>query len=160
MTKVLIQLGMGGHTSQILRLVDLLGDKYSYEYIIGHDDQTSSKKIRFSGKIYVMRNPRLMNDKSLVKVFLNMFPTTIQSFKILFKSRPNIIISSGPSMAIPLFWLSKLMRIKNIFIESWVRVHHKSQTGKLVYPVTDMFFVQWESLKKVYPKAIYAGRLS
>ena len=160
MQTILIHLGMGGHTSQILRLLDLIGPNYNYEYILGHDDQTSAKKVRFRGPIHQIKNPRLMKDKSLIKVFFNMFPTTIQAYKILRKVRPKAIISAGPSMAIPLFWLAKMMRIKTIFIESWVRVHHKSQTGKLVYPVSDIFFVQWESMKKVYPKAVYAGRLS
>lgn len=160
MKKALIVLGMGGHTSQILRLADLMGPRYEYEYIIGHDDQTSVKKIKLLGKVYTMRNPRLMKDKSLVKVFFNMFPATIHAYKILKSAHPQAIISAGPSLTIPLFWLAKIMGIKTIFIESWVRVHHKSQTGKLVYPVSDLFLVQWESMKKVYPKAVFAGRLS
>ena len=160
MKKLLIVLGMGGHTSQVLRLVDLIGGKYSFEYILGHDDQTSSKKISFPGKVYRMKNPRLMENKSLFKVIFNMFPATIDAFEILRKSKPKAIISAGPALAIPLFWLAKLMGIKTVFIESWVRVHHKSHAGRLVYPVSDLFFVQWESMKKVYPKAVYAGRLS
>jgi beta-1,4-N-acetylglucosaminyltransferase len=160
MKKILVNLGMGGHTSQILRLVNLLGPNYIYEYVIGHDDQTSAKKVKFPGKVYVIKNPRLMKDKSLIKVVFNMLPTTIGAFKVLWESKPNVIISAGPSMAIPLLWLARVMGIKTIFIESWVRVHHKSKTGKLVYPISNLFFVQWPTMKKVYPKAIYAGRLS
>jgi beta-1,4-N-acetylglucosaminyltransferase len=158
--KALIMLGMGGHTSQILRLVNLLDENYKYEYIIGHDDNTSVKKIKYPGKIHIIKNPRLMKNKSLVKVFFNMFPTTIGAIKILLKSKPHAIISAGPSMTIPTFWIAKLLGIKTIFLESWVRVHHKSQTGKLVYPVTDLFIVQWHTMKKAYPKAKYVGRLS
>jgi beta-1,4-N-acetylglucosaminyltransferase len=160
MKKVLIMLGMGGHTSQILRLVDMISENYEYEYIIGHDDQTSMKKIKFPGKIYRMKNPRLMKNNSLIPVFFNMFATTIDAFKILIKSKPKVIISAGPSFSIPTFWIAKLFGKKTIFIESWVRVHNKSLTGKLVYPVSDLFLVQWESMKKVYPKSVYAGRLS
>tara|TARA_Y100000310_G_C20671613_1_gene810608 strand:+ start:1583 stop:1996 length:414 start_codon:yes stop_codon:yes gene_type:complete len=137
-----------------------MGSKYRYEYIIGHDDQTSAKKINFPGKIYTMINPRLMKDKSLITVFFNMFPATLRALKILRKSKPHTIISAGPSMTIPLFWVAKLLGIKTIFIESWVRVHNKSQTGRFVYPISDLFLVQWSSMKKVYPKAVFAGRLS
>lgn len=192
--KLLIHLGLGGHTSQILRLVDLLSSisanplnspsrpqnplpssfsslssqnqpsllsaPYQYEYLLGHDDQTSAQKIKIPGRLHRIKNPRLMKDRSLIKVFFNMFPATLQLFKLLLKARPQAVISAGPSQAIPLFWLAKLLRIKTIFIESWVRVHHKSQTGKLVYPVTDLFLVQWPAMKKVYSKAVYAGRLS
>jgi len=158
--RLLIVLGMGGHTSQILRLVELLGEKYRFEYIVGHDDETSVNKIKYPGKVHRMRNPRLMKDKSVIKVFFNMFPTTLNAFKILWKSRSRTIISAGPSLTIPLFWLAKLFGMKTIFVESWVRVHNGSITGKLVYPVSNLFLVQWETMKKVYPKAKCAGRLS
>lgn len=162
--KILVHLGMGGHTSQILRLLEMvedgIGNKYSYDYLLGDDDQTSAKKIKSPGKIHVIKNPRLMKDKSLLIVFLKMFPTTIGLISLLLKTKPKAVISAGPSLAIPLFWLAKLFGVKTIFIESWVRVHHKSQAGKFVYPVSDLFFVQWPTMKKVYPRAIYAGRLS
>lgn len=160
MKKLLIVLGMGGHTSQILRLVQKLGPHYNYEYVRGHDDTTSLNSVTLKGKAYTMKNPRLMKDHSIVKVTWNMIPTTIDALRILRRSNPDAIISAGPSLAIPLFWLAKLMGIKTIFIESWVRVHHKSSTGRLVYPVSDLFLVQWESMKKVYSKAVFAGRLS
>ncbi len=164
MQKLLIHLGMGGHTSQILRVVEQLEQKknqdFVYEYLIGHDDKTSSSKIIFPGKIRQVKNPRLMQDKSLVIVVLKMIPTTIQLLKLLRKTKPDAVISTGPSLAIPLFWLAKLLSIRTIFIESWVRVYHKSQAGRLVYPVSDLFIVQWPTMQKVYPKAIYAGRLS
>src|SRR3989338_254429 len=153
--KLLIHLGMGGHTSQISRVVNLLGPRYNYEYLLGDDDKTSEAKISFLGKIYRAKNPRLMEDSSVIKVAFKMIPATISLIKILVKSRPTAILSAGPSLAIPLFWLAKIMGIKIIFVESWVRVHHKSQTGKLVSPVSDMFFVQWPTMKEVYPKAIY-----
>ncbi|MBI2102597.1 UDP-N-acetylglucosamine--LPS N-acetylglucosamine transferase [Candidatus Woesearchaeota archaeon] len=158
--KMLVVLGMGGHTAQILRLLDSLGDTYEYEYVIGHDDTTSAAKIKLKGKIHVMRNPRLMTDKSIAKVALNMVPSTIDAFSILRKTKPDAILSAGPALTIPLFWLAKARGTKTIFVESWVRVHHQSLTGRLVYPVSDLFFVQWESMTKTYPKAIYAGRLS
>ena len=73
MKKILIHLGMGGHTSQILRTVSSLGPNYRYEYLIGYDDQTSTKKIKFPGKIYKIKNPRLMKDKFIIKIFFSNF---------------------------------------------------------------------------------------
>ena len=32
-------------------------------------------------------------------------------------------------------------------------------TGSLMYKITKSFFVQWESMKKVYPNAIYKGAI-
>ncbi len=162
--KVLAVLGMGGHTSQMLRMftpfLDQFEEDYRFEYLVGHDDKTSVNKIKRKGKVHVMRNPRLMTDKSITKVVFKMVPSTIDAFLVLWRSNPDVVISAGPSMTIPLFWLAKLMGRKTIFIESWVRVHHGSITGRLVYPVSDLFLVQWETMKKQYPRAVYAGRLS
>jgi hypothetical protein len=33
----------------------------------------------------------------------------------------------------------------------------KTITGKLVYPISDLFIVQWESMLELYPKAINGG---
>jgi beta-1,4-N-acetylglucosaminyltransferase len=160
MAKILVALGMGGHTSQILRLVDKIKDKHELCYLICSDDQTSKAKIRKPGPIYYMKNPRDMKDKNLFTVFFKMFPATRDVNKVLKQARPNVVLCSGPSMAIPLFWIAKLRGIKTIFLESWVRVHHKSQAGKFVYPITDLFIVQWKTMLHQYKKAKFRGRLS
>ena len=33
----------------------------------------------------------------------------------------------------------------------------KTATGRLIYPISDKFVVQWESMKKLYPKADFGG---
>lgn len=46
---------------------------------------------------------------------------------------------------------------KVIYVESFAKLDSKSVTGEMVYPFADYFFVQWEEMKRVYPKAIYHG---
>ena len=60
-------------------------------------------------------------------------------------------------MAVPFFYIGKLMGKKLIYIEVFDRIDKSTLTGKLVYPITDIFIVQWEEMKKVYPKAINLG---
>ena len=120
----------------------------------------STQKIKLKGEIYTVVNPRLMENQSLIPVILKMVPLTFQVLSVLWKSKPHAIITAGPSLALPFFPLAKLFGIKTIFIESWVRVKHRSLSGKLIYPFSDIFFVQWESMKKQYPKAVFRGRLS
>lgn len=36
-------------------------------------------------------------------------------------------------------------------------INKKTITGRLVYKFADLFIVQWESMLKIYPKAIYRG---
>jgi len=51
--------------------------------------------------------------------------------------------------------------IKTIFIESWTRVIQPTVTGRIVYPVSDVFLVQWGSLLSKYgKKAKYEGGIA
>lgn len=82
------------------------------------------------------------------------------TFRILRKEKPDLIISTGAELAIPAFYLAKLFRIKTIFIESWTRVVQPTGTGRIVYPVSDVFLVQWEQLLSKYgKKARYEGAI-
>ena len=38
-------------------------------------------------------------------------------------------------------------------VESFAKLTNSSMTGRKVYPFADYFFVQWEEMKKVYPKS-------
>jgi beta-1,4-N-acetylglucosaminyltransferase len=84
----------------------------------------------------------------------------LSTFRILAKEKPKLIVSTGSEIAIPAFYLAKLFRIKTIFIESWTRFIEPSGTGKMVYPVADIFLVQWERLLDKYGrKAKYEGAI-
>lgn len=89
--------------------------------------------------------------------FVRFVKLIIFSSKIILCEKPDIIISTGALVTVPLCVLGKLFRKKLIFIESFARVNKPSLSGKLIYPFADLFMIQWETLKKYYPKAIYVG---
>ena len=113
-------------------------------------DKTDAKSILKEERFYPCYYPTNRNVKNTIK-------NTILAFKILRKEKPDLIISSGAAVAVPFFWLGKLFGTKTVYIEIFDRIDKPTLTGKLVYPVTDKFIVQWEELKKVYPKAINLG---
>lgn len=157
---VLVVLGGGGHTVQLLKLVDNLSRNYNYEYVIASDDRISEKKIRIKGRIFRILNPRKMTDKNLIKVILKFIPSAIQVISVLSGSKASSIIAAGPALSLHIAFLGKyLFRKRIIFLESWSRVYSKSLAGRLTYPFADLFFVQWPQEKRNYPKSIYAGRL-
>jgi UDP-N-acetylglucosamine:LPS N-acetylglucosamine transferase len=88
---------------------------------------------------------------------LRALPTFIGALR---RERPDVIASTGSEIAIPFFYLAQILRIKTLYVESWCRVRTPSGTGRLVYPVADRFFVQWEPLLERFgPKAEYGGRV-
>ena len=58
-----------------------------------------------------------------------------------------------------LFYLGKLFGAKLVYIEVFDRIDKPTMTGKMVYPIVDRFIVQWEEMKRVYPKAVNLGSI-
>ncbi len=85
----------------------------------------------------------------------------VKTFTILLRERPDILFSTGSEIAAPAFYFGKfIFRTKLIYLECSAQVYRPSLTGRFVYPITDLFLVQWEPLLKRYgPKAKYVGGL-
>jgi len=156
--KLLIVLGGGGHTTEMLRLVDLLGQDYEYHYLLVKEVEFSEERIKRHGEIHQVRRPRGMYDNTLAGI-VNSLVTLAQITVILLKVRPNTVIGCGPAVSVLASVIGKLLGARAIYIETGSRVSTLSLSGKIMCNVADLFFVQWPSLKDKYPRAIYAGRL-
>ena len=134
----------GGHLTEILQLKEAFEEHETFFITY------NSPRTRELERKYLLRN--------IGKNPLLMACAFVATFRILLKERPKLIVSTGSEIAIPAFYLAKLFRIKTIFIESWTRVVQPSGTGRIVYPVSDIFLVQWERLLAKYgKKARYEG---
>lgn len=115
-------------------------------------DKEDAKSILEDEKMYPCYYPTNRNIKNLLR-------NTKLAWKILKKEKPDLIISSGATVAVPFFYIGKLFGAKLIYIEVFDRIDKPTMTGKIVYPITDKFIVEWEEMKKVYPKAINLGSI-
>ena len=86
-----------------------------------------------------------------------MFVNFLKSCRIVFREKPDVIITTGVLAIIPLCLVVKIRGGKVVYIESFAKVNSPTLTGKLIYKFADQFYVQWESMKKFYPNAIYLG---
>lgn len=157
--KFLIILGSGGHTAQMLKLVDLLGNTHSYEYVIASSDKISSKKIKIRGPIFTFPKTRVYGESMLISIVKQIISLP-RAIRLIRKVKSKNIVTCGPNFSIPIIIAGKLLGKKIIFIETWSRIYKKSLTGRFGYMIADLFFVQWPEMKKIYPKAIYAGRFA
>lgn len=137
----------GGHLTHLYLLKPFWKDKERFWVTFDKED---TRSILGNETFYPCHYPTNRNLKNLIK-------NTVLAFNILRKERPYVIISSGAAVAVPFFYLGKLFGAKTVYIEVFDRIDAPTLTGKIVYPVTDKFIVQWEEMKKVYPKAINLG---
>ncbi len=157
--KVLVILGDGGHTAEMIKLVELIGPKYEYSYLMVSDDHISENKIQFPGPVYRVDTPTEKDERRMIDFITRAIGPIFAELRILMKVRPKVILSTGPSIAVPAAVWGRLLGMKVIHVETGSRVYSLSSTGKLMYRIANLFFVQWEPVLKDYPKAIYAGRL-
>ena len=89
----------------------------------------------------------------IIKIIRN----TFKSLVIFIKEKPDIIICTGALSTIPFCIISKIFNSKLIYIESYAKVHTGSLTGRLMYLIADKFYVQWDSMLKIYSNATFKG---
>ncbi len=159
MKRIGVVLGRGGHTAQTFALVDLLGEDFEYIYLIGLLDRLTPKKIRIPGRILRVLTPRSLPQDSRIMSILRTIMTLLLSFLYLFVYRPDVVISCGTGMTVPIFFAARSLKIKTVFIESMSRVESLSQTGRILLGKTSLFCVQWVDLAARTPGATYGGQL-
>lgn len=147
MKKMAIVGSSGGHLTQLYLLKPLWKD---YERFWVTFDKEDARSVLKDEKMYACYFPTNRNLKNLIK-------NTFLAIQILFREKPDIILSTGAAVAVPFFYLAKLMGKKTVYVEIFDRYNTPTLTGKMVYPVTDLFIVQWEKMKEVYPKAVHLG---
>lgn len=139
----------GGHLEQLLMLRPLM-DKYESCVIT---EKTAYKASPTGQTTYYVQQVNRHEWAFIPK----MIGIAFKSLYIFLKERPDVVISTGALAVIPFCLIAKLFGKKLIFIESFAKVTSGNLTGKFLYRFADRFYVQWESMLKVYPKAIYRG---
>ena len=147
--KVCFAASSGGHYEQLMMLKPIM-KKYDSFVITEktlYDVETKGEKI------YFIRQVNRREKGLIAKMLIN----AAKSIRIYLSEKPDIVICTGVLAMIPMCLIAKMAGKKLIFIESFAKVTTGTQTGKFLYKYADQFYVQWESMLKIYPKAIYLG---
>jgi UDP-N-acetylglucosamine:LPS N-acetylglucosamine transferase len=156
--KICLECAEGGHLDEMLSIID------SFEgntiFFVTTRAKTTEDLSKIANVYYVREQ---YNVKHLFSMYIIELLYMIQLFysclRILIKEKPRVIISTGGGSTIPLCYWGKLLGAKIIYIESMARINHPSGTGRIIYPIADLFLVQWKSMLKFYRKAMYKGRV-
>ena len=153
MKKVLFISSTGGHLTEMLELKPLFR-KCDYHIITEKTKSTLSLQKKYQGRV----NYLTFGTKDHLWSYLFIFPwNCLKSIYYYFKIKPDVVITTGTHTAVPMCYIAKLFRKKVIYIETFANIETKTLAGRMVYPIADLFIVQWESMLKLYPKAVYWG---
>jgi UDP-N-acetylglucosamine:LPS N-acetylglucosamine transferase len=144
----------GGHYTQMVLLREAMSD-FSYFYITRYSEIT--RKLENS---YIFKDMPHRSNIDYLKICCYYIVIFFKSIKILHDEKPNVLVSTGGGLPVPVFYAGKLLGIKLIHIEPSTKYRYPSWTGRLIYPIVDKIFVQNPELLQAYGnKAEYHGGL-
>ena len=184
---VLSVLGSGGHTTEMLKMVEGLDSKhYSKTFVHANTDTMSARKLlALSSKDFQVRLSFLNNTAChsyllILQIrqiprarevgqswFSSLFFTIwafLHSIPVVFKCQPELVLVNGPGTCVPIVLVSKLLSfiklcppVKIIFVESVCRVKSLSLSVKLLWYFLDEVIVQWPELTESHRGVKYIG---
>lgn len=156
--KICLECAEGGHLDEMLAVLPAFS---SHEIFFVTTKAHSSLALADKYKVYFVRRERNVRTKPGVYFFelFYMLKLFVMVPFILLHEKPQAVVSTGGGATIPLYCWGKLLDIVTIYISSLTRTEELSGTGKIVYPLADVFLVQWETLCEKYPKSKYWGKV-
>ena len=143
----------GGHLEEMLQLSPMFKN-YDYHIVTEKTKSNIYLKDKYGDKVsYLVYGTKFHIFSYPFKLLFNCF----RSLFIYFKYSPDYIITTGTHTAGPMCCIGKIFGSKVIYIETFANMVTKTSTGKLIYPISDLFIVQWESMKELYPDSVVGG---
>jgi beta-1,4-N-acetylglucosaminyltransferase len=154
----LVVLGEGGHTTEMLALVDDLAPGHDLHYVVIDEDALSAERIRRPGPVHRLPRPRA-KDAGRVAAALRTIRAQVLALVLAVRVRPGAVLTTGPAIGVPVAIAARLVGAEVVFVETISRVTALSGTGRIMRHVADLYVVQWPRLAAETPEAVYAGRL-
>lgn len=104
--------------------------------------------------------------------FTTVFTTAyalVHSVSLVVRVLPDVVICNGPGTCVPVCVAAFALRFfglkwcKIVFVESFCRSRSLSLSGRMLYPLSDVFVVHWKGLERKisasHPRAVCMERL-
>lgn len=171
--KTLVVLGSGGHTTEMLTLIESIKCSTTYAhkyepliYVVASSDVTSV--VRFGSfdllphkRIYRIPRSREVGQSFISSIFSTAYSVCFCILITLYES-PDLVLMNGPGTCVPIALSTFLSRVlgfclgRTVFCESFCRVKSLSLTGKMLemLGIVDLFLVHWPDLSEGKPSRV------
>ena len=106
--KVCLVCSSGGHLAHLYLLRPFWEGKERFWVTF---DKPDARSVLSGEKVYPCYYPTNRNLFNLVR-------NTILAVKVLLRERPDLIVSSGAAVAVPFFWIGKILGCSTVFCDS------------------------------------------
>lgn len=146
--KLLLVASTGGHLGQLLAIAAAFADHERHWVTF---DKADARSALAAEEVTWAYHPTTRNVVNAVR-------NLGLAVSLLRKYRPDIVVSTGAGVALPFFVVARLLRIRTVYLEVYDRLDSATLTGRLCYPLSDAFCVQWPEQLALYPEATLVGR--
>ena len=146
--KVCLTCSAGGHLSEMLQLQSFFKQ---FDYFFVTFKRPDTDFLAKTEKVFFVERPA-RNPVKTIQCFW-------QAWKIIQREKPDLIISTGADVTVPICLAGKLLGKKIVFIESFCRPTKPSVSGQLAYRFSDLFIYQWKPLEKFYSRGKFGGSI-
>ncbi|WP_283139104.1 PssD/Cps14F family polysaccharide biosynthesis glycosyltransferase [Rhizohabitans arisaemae] len=147
--RALLVCSTGGHLTQLYRLSDWWR---RHERVWVTFDKADARSLLAEEDVRWAHHPTTRNIPNMLRNFR-------LALRLLRRERPDVIVSTGAGVAFPFFVLAKLFRIPTVYLEVYDRIDTGTLTGRLCYPITGLFLLQWPEQQRQYPRGVVVGEL-
>ncbi|MGC1285945.1 MAG: PssD/Cps14F family polysaccharide biosynthesis glycosyltransferase [Streptosporangiaceae bacterium] len=147
--KVLLVCSSGGHLAQLYRLRPWWSRHERVWVTFGHPQAVSL--LRGEGMVPAF-SPTTRNIPNAAR-------NLRLAIKVIRAERPDVVISDGAGLAFPFFIVARLLGVHTVYLEVYDRITRPTLTGRLCYPLSSLFLVQWPEQAISYPRGKLIGCL-
>ena len=137
----------GGHLAQLYRLQPWWS---RYDRVWVTADREDARSLLDGETVVPAHFPTTRNLLNLVRNFF-------LARRTLRRYRPDVVVSTGAGVAFPFFLLGRLFRARTVYLEVYDRIDSRTLTGRLCYPLSSLFLLQWEEQQRLYPRGFVVG---
>lgn len=161
---VIVVLGSGGHTTEMLRWLELVREKApasSLRRIIfvssATDTHSTQAAVKFDSSAPVKYIPRAREvGQSYFSSVFTTLHAIVSSLRIVYNAAPATIATNGPGVCIPIVAANLILcallpfslhpKARLLYVESFACVQHLSLSGRILLRIAQKFLVQWPGL--------------
>ncbi len=147
--KICLAASAGGHLSQLLKVA---GCTQGHDVFVVTTSEAVRANLASLGRVHVVGECNREHPRQLISVL-------VRCIRVMFRERPQVIISTGAAPACLCCLLGKLLGARIAWIDSITNVKNISLSGRLIRPFADLFLVQWPDLAEKYRGVEYLGAI-
>jgi UDP-N-acetylglucosamine:LPS N-acetylglucosamine transferase len=147
--KVMLVCSSGGHLAQLYRL-RTWWQQHERIWVTFGGAQTES--LLRGEQVELAYSPTTRN-----------IPNALRNLRLAVRliraERPDLIVSDGAGVAFPFFLVARAFGVRTVYVEVYDRINRSTLTGRLCYPLAELFVLQWPEQVKQYPRGKVVGGL-